>query len=516
MSRVKRQDQHLFRMYNLTGGMDQSTNPFLLGDTKFTYLKNVNQDEKGTLSKDGGYSAYLSDTAHNTDDLVFDYVNWAGVHTPIKVSGGNMYKADIPEDEWSLISADVSSSGQKVSAANYNNKMFFVDPNTNIQYYDGTSVDNIKAHNGGADIRGKYLTTLGDILFLGNITHTFNANDVVYTNPADSGSERFYNELEEEKDTYATTSQRFTVRGEITGMRGFQGLLVVFTEELMWIWNPETLEEPKAIAETGCVSHDTIREIDGILYWAGREGVYAFKGSGMPHLISLPLTNWTVNSIWRLIDGANWRNLNAGVLDGRYYLWVGDLTAALPGDSAALEDVVIVYDTYRGTWSFYDNYPARQWARIINYGGNSRLLIANNAGSQTMMKDYSYTHNTAAIESVIRTKYFDYDSPEMEKVLEDFFVSYRPENQTGKYLQVGLAINGSNDYVTILNNTSSTRLPLSGALSKEFQHERVSLNGKRGRTISYEFKNADAGVNVTLLGYTQAFKYNLTNMNYTN
>jgi hypothetical protein len=281
------------------------------------------------------------------------------------------------------------------------------------------------------------------------------------------------------------------------------------------MWNPETLAEPKILAEVGCVAHDTIKEIDGILYWVSRDGVCRFAGNSMPTIISLPITNWTVNGIWRLIDGANWRNMNAGVLDGNYHLWVGNLTAALPGDSASLDDVVVVYDTYRDAWTFYDNHPVKQWATIVDSSGNKRLLMGNNDSGQTFMRDYSYSHNGTAIESVIRTKYFDFNNPEAEKVLSDFFVSYRPEGETAKYIEVGLAINGDNNYSTILDDSSTTRLPLTGDVAKEYQFERVSLGGKRARTASYEFKNADNGVNVTMLGYSQEFEYILPNMNYT-
>ncbi len=501
----------MMRRYDFSGGMDQSTNPFLLADNKFTYLKNVNHDELGTLSKDGGYSAFRTAAGSGSDDLVFDYVTWAGVHTPMKISNGNLYKAEVGETDWTSVGA-ATTAGKRASAANYLNRMYIATESDNVRYYDGSTITTVDADNGGANVRGKYLATLGSIMFLGHITTVHNTNTVVYTRP---NLHVFYNSLEEDYDTYSTTSQKFTVTGEITGMRAYQGLLLIFTEEALWSWNPETLAEPKILADTGCVGHDTVKEIDGILYWAGRDGVYRFTGNSMPTIISLPITNWAVNSLWRLIDGANWRSMNAGVLDGNYHLWVGNLTSALPGDSASLDDVVAVYDTYRNAWTFYDNHPVKQWATIVDTSGNKRLLMGNNDSGQTFMRDYSYSHNSTAIESVIRTKYFDFDNPEAEKVLSDFFVSYRPEAETAKYIEVGLAINGDNDYLTILDDTSTTRLPLTGAVTTEYQFERVSLGGKRARTASYEFKNADAGVNVTMLGYSQEFEYILPNMNYT-
>jgi hypothetical protein len=67
--------------------------------------------------------------------------------------------------------------------------------------------------------------------------------------------------------------------------------------------------------------------------------------------------------------------------------------------------------------------------------------------------------------------------------------------------------NGDNIYNDIIDDDSDAKLPLDGDESAEFQYERVTLNGLRTRTLSYEFKNEDVGVNVVLLGYTQEFKY---------
>ena len=507
-------DTYLMRRYDLSGGMDMGTNPFMMEDTAYTYLRNVNHDENGSLSKDGGYSVFLDKIATVTgDDLVFDYTDYDGAHTIMKVSGGGLYEADFTGTAaWSVVATGVTTANYKCSAVNYLDRMYFVEASTDIHYFDGTNVSDIYTDNADANVRGKYLTTIGSTMYLGNITTVHRTSDVVYTMP---DSHTFYDVNEEGFSTYATTSHIIPVIGDITGIKGYRGMLLIFTNSDVWQWNPATLGEAKILAGTGCVAHDTIQEIDGILYWAGKDGVYRFDGNNMPSLISLPITNWVTNSLWRLINGTNWTKMSAGVLDGRYYLWIGNLTAALPGDSAALNNVVIVFDTYRGTWSFYDNHPVRQWATITNTSDNKQLIFGSNADGQTYQRGYTYTHNTAAITSVVRTKYFDFDNPEVEKVLNNLYVTYRPSAETTKYISVAVSKNGSNTYTTLLNSASNTRLPLTGAATLEYQFERVSLGGLRARTASYEFKNADSGVDVTLLGFSQEFSYLNSNLNYT-
>jgi hypothetical protein len=151
----------------------------------------------------------------------------------------------------------------------------------------------------------------------------------------------------------------------------------------------------------------------------------------------------------------------------------------------------------------------------VDSTGNNKLIFGSNADGQTYMRDYSYTHAGDPIESVIRTKYFDFDNPEAEKVLGDLFVSYRPEGLTEKYLKVGISVNGNNFYKPYVGETTNTKLPLTGSTIREYQFERVSSNGLRGRTVSFEFSNSDYGVNATLLGFSQEFTYKLPNLNYT-
>jgi hypothetical protein len=559
--------KYMMRRYDLSNGMDTSTNPFMMDDLKFTYLKNINHDEYGALSKDGGYSTYKDSSGTTQDDLVFDYVNLNGVHTPVKVNNGKIYKAVEGSNVWTEISGSTLTAGDHCRAVNFLGNMYICDEGkTNILYTNGTAVTSTYADNGNSNVRGTCMAVLENYLFVGDITTVHGRNEVVQSMP---GTHVFFDVNKEGFNTYATTDRVISVDGRVIGLKAYQGLMFIFTEDALWYYNPDTTEV-KRLADTGCTSHDSIKEIDGVLYWAGRNGVYRFTGNGMPAIISLPITNWGVNSLWTLLDGDNWYNLQAGVLDGKYYLWIGDLTGALPGDvrdiqpiqcdylelqltnvsgnvtwyagsnsvdsgdntgwvfedaptSAAenlelkplLEDVVLVYDTYRSAWSFYDNHPVSSWATIVDNTGNNKLIFGSNTDGQTYMRDYSYTHAGDAIESVIRTKYFDFDNPEAEKVLGDLYVSYRPEGLTSKYLKVGVSVNGNNYYKPFVGEDTNTKLPLTGSTLLEYQFERVSLSGLRGRTISFEFSNGDYGVNNTLLGFSQQFTYILPNLNYT-
>lgn len=501
---------YYLRKYDFSGGIEQGTNPFMIDDKKYPYLLNVTHDENGSFSKDGGYTLNLNSLSASTKgDGVFDYTNLTGTHLKLFAYNGSIYKESGSPLAWTAIGSASYTVSNKISCANFLNRCYIATPADNVFYTEGTAISTIAADNGSANIKGRYLEVLGTSLVVANMGTTYGTNQFVYSMP---GTHVFYDVNEENHNTYATTSLVQTVSGYITGIKSFQGLLIVFTSDSMFTWNPSTFEK-KLLCKTGCVANDTIKEIDGILYWASRDGVYKFDGTSLPSIISLPVTNWAVNSLWRLINGTNWPDLNAGVLDGNYYLWVGTMTVSLPGDSSALTNVVLVYDTYRDSWMALDNYPSRQMASIIDSSGNKRLIFCSNAKGNVYMKDFSYSHDGTAITSVIRTKYIDFDSVEAEKQLNNLYITYRPENVTSKYITVKVAVNGSNDYVTKLDANTDMRLLLSNDTSLEYQFERVTLSGTRGRSISYEFSNADNGVNITLLGFAQEFKYLQPNMN---
>jgi hypothetical protein len=81
-------------------------------------------------------------------------------------------------------------------------------------------------------------------------------------------------------------------------------------------------------------------------------------------------------------------------------------------------------------------------------------------------------------------------------------------------MTVKIAKNGTNNYEPYITSSTSTRVELDAISGTEFQLDRVTIKGLRARTVSYEFSNADSGVNMVLLGYTQQFRYIGNNMNF--
>jgi hypothetical protein len=105
--------------------------------------------------------------------------------------------------------------------------------------------------------------------------------------------------------------------------------------------------------------------------------------------------------------------------------------------------------------------------------------------------------------------------PENEKQLEDLLVTTRPSGGDGYYMTIKMAKNGTNYYEEYVTGSTPTKVELDAVPGTEFQLSKVTMKGTRVRTASYEFSNNDLGINMTLLGYTQQYKYLNNNMNLT-
>lgn len=83
-------------------------------------------------------------------------------------------------------------------------------------------------------------------------------------------------------DIQAHHCLRTNDREEITGAASFRDVLVVFTDVSMYVLLGSSaldFQLRKVDGGVGCVSHGSIVEADGLLYWMARDGVYAFDGS---------------------------------------------------------------------------------------------------------------------------------------------------------------------------------------------------------------------------------------------
>ena len=87
------------------------------------------------------------------------------------------------------------------------------------------------------------------------------------------------------KETGAYAEELYTY-GDFTGIIKYNSSVILTKADLTYICYgnkpPYRIQE---LCNTGCIKGDTIAEVDGYLFWIGRDGVYMF-GGGIPKLIS--------------------------------------------------------------------------------------------------------------------------------------------------------------------------------------------------------------------------------------
>ena len=141
--------------------------------------------------------------------------------------------------------------------------------------------------------------------------------------------------------------------GSFTGIATYKGTIIVFKNNVMWkLFGdiPENFQFIR-ITDVGCLSNKSIAEVNNVLFFLSRRGIYAYSG-GVPELISQDLEETYVSGV-------------AGGDGRRYYI-------SLYNGS---EYKLYVYDTETGLWIQEDDLQVIEFAY---YEGYLYALAADN------------------------------------------------------------------------------------------------------------------------------------------
>jgi hypothetical protein len=131
---------------------------------------------------------------------------------------------------------------------------------------------------------------------------------------------------------------------QITWLEPFGKMLLIFKEEALYRWTFGQVE-PDRIIDRGTPQGRTVKQTEGICFFANKFGVYAFTGSGHPLLISKKVQPW-IDAIGTLT------NMRAEVDENHYYLYIGDVTV----DSVSYSNVMLVFTLSTKSWHI-ETYP---------------------------------------------------------------------------------------------------------------------------------------------------------------
>lgn len=336
-------------------------------------------------------------------------------------AGVQLQKYDTVNDEWDDVGTNIGTADDRTDFSwTYvqiagEDRVYFTNGVTDLHYTNGTTVTDV------AGVKGKYITSQGNILIMGCMTATHPQNSCVY---ASAGTHNFY--LNDGIEDYATTSQIFWVDGVVTGVKAFNWLIYAFTEsDGMFEVDINSNYVPRKVSTHGTMSPKSIAVGGDAMFWADQYGVWYLPIGGSIQKISK-----SVDKIYQCITGSNFYQLTGGVNSKEQYeLHLGDLTF----EGTAYTKVALVYEIEqsrfyeRNVWRIdTDKFYANNIVTWANAFGFLTTFYGDRLTRTVYQTDYGYTDLTEDIAMTWQSKDFVLANDKQEITLEDIYIRYEP------------------------------------------------------------------------------------------
>lgn len=408
------------RTNNFAGGLNNSAPASLVDD-------NQSSEESGLCSYDHpGVTTRKGITAFGTPgtgEPVLLLKPYGSLHM-VRVTGSRIYYNDgvlyDQQPTWNQIAYGLTE--EEWDAVVFNGKLLMTNGEDPVKSWNGTALTDLSVDAP----TGKYISSDGVRVWIakaGKLYYSAFQDETDWISAENSGEISF------------GTSDF----GDITGLYFYRGRLCVFKEKYFSEvigTNYYNMSLQSNSTTIGCVSHKTIQEVEGTLFWLGVNNVYAYQG-GNPQPIG--------ESIMGLIESINpaYRHLCWGGTDGKDY-YLGLVTGA---NTEA--DTVVMLDVKHGIWRKPDiKANLRYSCNIVN-----QWYIGNNAGQVYKMEQGTSDEGTAIPYSVT-SKAFDEEIPEAEKEYIELHVqAYVP---TGSTLTVAVSTEDRGENFTTVHSTTTT------------------------------------------------------------
>jgi hypothetical protein len=303
------------KTYTLADGINQGIESIEIGDGQLTSAVNVDSFLYPTLSVRDGFTqhsakgSYINHLTKFNGALVL--ANSQGIY---KYSGGS----------WQTIYEFGSADNTRFwDSVVFMDKLYFLAKDLQLREYDGTTVNTMSAAPTGTN----------------KLTSHANRLYIVKDNTL------YYSALRKPSD-WSTVDDAGQIVVETSDGEKMSAL-VSYADHVM-VFKKYTYHElfgtgPKNYtmregAKIGAVSNRAIVEVNGVLYWLGTDGVYAYLGGAAPDLISKD-----IDPVIRSINPSYYDHCVMGT-DGRF------LYLTLVTDGNTMPNVTWKYDTQRRSW----------------------------------------------------------------------------------------------------------------------------------------------------------------------
>jgi len=216
--------------------------------------------------------------------------------------------------------------------------------------------------------------------------------------------------------SYAWVDQ-YNVEDEIVGLKAVGDTLYIFTERRIWKFK-EGYPEPVMITDNvGCVSKYSIQEIDGIIVWLDRDGVYTYDGNKIKNISVREIDSYIDD-----IDTDKYQYYPSIMFDRKY--WLAVEVSGTP--------TVLVYDFETQSWhtrEYSCNATAARIDWFCKWDGKLYAGIKDISGScevgwfENGTQDGDGQQGTPDdIEVTVKTKAFDMGNPQFSKLFRAVYL----------------------------------------------------------------------------------------------
>lgn len=267
---------------DFSGGINDNADPVNIAlNESPSALNVVIDDPAGSFKPRNGFSLCGDLPSANTPTALFEYFKVDGTRRLIVSDNTNYYEtADCVT--WTTIVGGLSSTA-KPTFTIARNKLWVTNKSTHVFTWDGTTRTPLDARSGTPNPQPpqcSYLTFWKERVWCARTDS--NPSGIAFSALTDSSG----NDLNPSTGSAAWPATNLIQVDQdggspLYGMTAYRDNLYAFKNNGIWkiLFNNDfDISVVKTLSSVGCRFHDSIKELDGILYFPGPDGIYAFDG----------------------------------------------------------------------------------------------------------------------------------------------------------------------------------------------------------------------------------------------
>lgn len=386
----------LSRRFDLSGGLQIASNKYLMKQNQVLRAQNVISPTIGSFTKRLGYTQIGGQMTAAKDILMnveFQYGTTPTRKHIVVCNAASESEVYLNSSGTWTQQAQNLTAGAKARGTDFVDYLFLCNYSDATRSYSGSAWST--STNVTSAPKAKYIESYKNRLYLGycNVSSTAYPSRIYYSSlPASDGT-----------ISWDTTNDYFYVETQdgdhITALAKNKTHLLVFKENSMFRYDGTyAATNLKPVSwNLGAVSQESVVLDENIVFFYSRKGV-AMSSGGEPKIISRP-----IQPIIDRVNQANLGDICGGIHGDHLLMYVGTLTSALPGDSAALTKVMLDYNINQNLWT-YHIIPDEPQAFATYTSTGAKLLSFGDANGEMFTWDSGSTDDGTDIDTLIQFK----------------------------------------------------------------------------------------------------------------